>query len=70
MSAESPITLLVRIGILAGFVGLGVLGVALMGMAIMFAAGVFERVVVLILGVFAFIIAVKGVPLMAGRSGA
>lgn len=68
MSTTSQIGVLVRIGILAGFAGLGILGLALIGMAITLSAGAAERVVVLLLGIGALVIAIEAVPLMAGRS--
>lgn len=68
MSTTSTIAVLVRIGILAGFAGLGILGLALIWMAITLSAGATERVVVLLLGIGALVIAIEAVPLMANRT--
>lgn len=67
-ATSSTLAGLVRLGIIAGFVGLGLLGIALIGFSITFPAAFGERVVVFLLGAFAFVIAVEAVPLMTGRT--
>lgn len=67
-AAKNAIATLVRLGIAVAFAGLGVLGVGLMGASVLFSAAAGWRVVVFVLGLLAVVIAVEGVPIMAGRT--